>query len=201
MHRLSRAPAAVCLVAVLARKHRQSARMGRDEPGVPRRRPGAAVYRARNRRHPPPGTSHHSTTRNANGKTHSGQARNLLTRDDPSTACNSSPQTAFGMLAGENDVVEVVEMMRCLDAESTDPTNEMIECMETKSRLLGRGHKPLAVFRSHAAGSARAHRLRDRNLLRPRRDAFYRFAAKRRRAAGQGLRNRRRPGAARPHRG
>ena len=67
---------------------------------------------------------------------------------------NSSPQTAFGMLAGENDVVEVVEMMRCLDADSTDPTNEMIECMETKSRLLGRGHKPLGIFRSHAAGSA-----------------------------------------------
>ena len=67
---------------------------------------------------------------------------------------NSSPRTAFGMLAGGGETVEVVELMRCLDTDSPDPTNEMIECMETKSRLLGRGHRPLAVFRSHADGGA-----------------------------------------------
>ncbi len=66
----------------------------------------------------------------------------------------SSPRIAFGMLAGRETAIEVVEMMSGLEADRSDPTNEMIECMETKSRLLGRGHRPLAIFRCHASGNA-----------------------------------------------
>ncbi len=66
----------------------------------------------------------------------------------------SSPQIAAGMLAGSKTTVEVVEIMRSLEIECCDPTNEMIECMETKSRLLSRGHRPLAIFRCHKSGNA-----------------------------------------------
>ena len=124
---------------------------GRHARRMPRRGPGAAVRAARNRLHR---RRRLLTARRRKMQTekHIAVKREIF-YDDPAL---HDQQPADGVRdAGRcNDTVEIVEIMCCLDADSPDPTNEMIECMETKSRLLGRGHKPLAIFRSHADGDA-----------------------------------------------